>query len=94
LLEKARHNNIKTALVTTAREKNAMTILNHFESDRLFNILIFGEQVSKSKPDPECYKLAITSLSVKSNECLVFEDTNIGVEAARSAGAHVLKVII
>jgi mannitol-1-/sugar-/sorbitol-6-phosphatase len=55
-------------------------------------VFVFGEHVKNGKPYPECYNLAMQSLGVKSSECLVYEDSSIGIEAAESSGASVIDV--
>lgn len=85
----------KKALVTTARRRNAMNLLSHFNLDpKLFDVIITGEDVSRGKPDPECYLLALKALKISPDESLVFEDSESGVKAAKSAGIKVIKVQI
>ena len=50
-------------------------------------VLVTVEDVGMGKPDPEGYLLAAQTLGVPPSSCLVVEDTEIGLEAARSAGA-------
>jgi mannitol-1-/sugar-/sorbitol-6-phosphatase len=52
-------------------------------------VLVGAEDVERGKPDPEGYLRAAEALCVPISECLVFEDSLAGVEAAKSAGAHV-----
>ena len=52
-------------------------------------VLITGEDVRRSKPDPEGFLLAAQRLGVPINQCLVFEDSPAGVAAAKAAGAQV-----
>ena len=82
----------KKALITTASKKNALEVLKFHNLDNLFNICIFGEDVLLGKPNPECYNLGIKSLGLSPNECLIFEDTLIGVCAGEKAGASVINV--
>lgn len=56
------------------------------------DLMISNEDVSKGKPDPEMYLKAISNFSLKPNECLIVEDNENGIRAARSSGAHVLVV--
>ncbi|PJE65223.1 hydrolase [Candidatus Saccharibacteria bacterium CG10_big_fil_rev_8_21_14_0_10_47_8] len=85
----------KTALVTTASAKNVDSLLSHFLSgENLFDVIIRSEDVAKSKPDPECYKLAAERLGVDPSECLVFEDTKIGIDAAAAAGMAYIRVTL
>ena len=59
---------------------------------RFLEFYLSNEDVTKSKPDSEVYDKAITQLGVKPSECLVLEDNQHGIEAARKAGAHVLEI--
>lgn len=51
--------------------------------------MVTAEDVQRGKPDPQGFLLAAKRLGVSASECLVFEDSNAGVAAARAAGAHV-----
>ena len=94
LLASAREN-VKTALVTTASKQNVFNLLAHFSVDtNLFDIIITGEDVQNGKPDPECYLKAINILQLQPTECCIFEDSEVGVEAAVRSGAKVVKVSI
>lgn len=88
-------NKFLTGLVTTASRTNAHNLLAHFDIPLdTFNTIIVGEDVSKSKPDPECYLKAIEALGVTPEQCRVFEDSPHGIEAAKRAGTQVVKVRI
>lgn len=52
-----------------------------------FRAIIGGEDVGKGKPDPEPYLLAAAALGADPRSCLVFEDSSVGVAAAKAAGA-------
>ena len=69
-----------------------MMLLQHFNIDSIFNVMIFGEQVKKGKPDPECYIKCFDLLDVKNNQCLIFEDSKVGIQSAKNAGADVICV--
>jgi len=53
-----------------------------------FNAILAGDVVSKKKPDPEIYNLAAERLNLEPSECVVIEDTRIGLLAAKAAGMH------
>lgn len=57
-----------------------------------FDFLVSNEDVKKPKPDPEMYLLACEKLGVTPQECVIVEDAEHGLEAARKAGAHVCRV--
>jgi HAD superfamily hydrolase (TIGR01509 family) len=53
---------------------------------------VCSEDYSRAKPDPEAYLLAAARLRVPPESCLVFEDTNMGIQAATAAGMPSVKV--
>lgn len=85
----------KIGLVTTASEINVTNLI--YDSDlteSMFDVIVTGENVKKGKPDPECYILAFTKLGLKAQECCIFEDSKVGIEAAKLSGAYTIKVSI
>lgn len=82
----------KIALVTTARKNNAMMLLKHFDLEKYFDVMIFGEDVDIGKPNPECYKVAISRLDLNPSQCMIFEDSDAGLRAASESGANVINV--
>jgi len=98
-----RKRGLKTALVTSSIKDQAVEVLkkifpNYISSlDRdfritIFDLMIFGDEVYHPKPDPEIYLKASGKLNVKPIHCLVFEDSEAGVLAAKSAGMYVVAV--
>ena len=80
------------ALVTTASEKNSKEILNFFNKKELFELIISAEDVKNKKPDPEGFIKAMDYFNVIPENTIIFEDSNVGIEAAVKSGANVLKV--
>ena len=54
------------------------------------SLIVSQDDVTHGKPDPECYLTAARLLEVAPRAMLVFEDTDVGVAAARAAGARVV----
>ena len=65
--------------------KNALTILNRLEISHWFDAISDGNNVIKSKPDPEVFLYAAEKMHVNPADCLVFEDAPAGVQAALNA---------
>lgn len=65
--------------------KNARTILDRVDLRKHFNAIVDGNDVSKAKPDPEVFLIAAKLLNIKPEDCIVFEDSVAGVEAANAA---------
>ncbi|GIH08142.1 phosphatase [Rhizocola hellebori] len=57
-----------------------------------FKVMVCAGDYSRSKPDPECFLLAAERLNVAPRHCLVFEDTDLGVQAAIAAGMAYVRV--
>jgi HAD superfamily hydrolase (TIGR01509 family) len=55
-----------------------------------FAAVVNGHQVNRPKPDPEVYLRVASLLAVDPRNCIVFEDSHSGIEAARAAGARVV----
>ena len=82
-----------TALATTAREVNARAVLEAFNLTDLFDFMVFGEDVKKMKPDPECHLVIANHFNVEPTECIIFEDSSTGLRAAEAFGAHICKIV-
>lgn len=75
----------KLALVSSASEWMVNHVLEQLELTHFFDFVISKEQVSKHKPEPEPYLLALRKLALPSSEVLIFEDSNAGLIAAEKA---------
>nr|WP_321238301.1 HAD family phosphatase [uncultured Tolumonas sp.] len=83
---------LKLGIVTGAARKNVKVTLGLNSLDAYFSVIVSGEDISRNKPAPDCYLLAMEMLGVSKSECLAFEDTESGVRAAASAGITCLAV--
>lgn len=84
LLQYARENNIPVALGSAS--KNASLILEKLGITHLFDAIVDGNHVTKSKPDPEVFLKGAQLLNHPPQECIVFEDAAAGIAAAKAAG--------
>ena len=75
---------IKIALGSAS--KNARLILDQLEIAPFFKIVVDGNQVKKSKPHPEVFLKASMAIGINSKKCVVFEDSQAGIIAAKAAG--------
>lgn len=72
--------------------KNAMSILDKINISQKFDAVIDGNKVSKAKPDPEVFLKGAIELGIDPRDCLVFEDAQAGIDAARNGGMHVIGI--
>lgn len=80
------------ALVTTASRKNCEEILKYHNRLKEFDFIISQEDVEKKKPDPEGFLKAMEHFGIQGDSSIIFEDSDVGVEAAVSSGAAVFIV--
>lgn len=74
------------ALASSNNRGAVNAIIKEFNLDRYLKTSITGDEVDKGKPDPEIFLTAAKKLQLDPESCLVFEDANNGVEAAKAAG--------
>lgn len=82
----------KTAIASTARKENLMNAIHALDVKKHFDLIFAGVDVKRGKPDPEIYNKAMESLGVYPEETLIFEDSDIGIEAAIASGARYIRV--
>ena len=74
------------ALASSASAKRIDLFLTKLKLNRYFPVIACGDDVERSKPAPDIFLLAAKKLGVKPKDCVVIEDAQNGVRAAKSAG--------
>lgn len=87
-----RHQNTPMGVASNAERANVDFVLDGADLRRRFKVVVDGMQVKHPKPNPEIYLSTADQLHVDPKNCIVFEDSMVGVQAARSAGARVVGV--
>lgn len=88
----AEHGKIPFAVVSGSTRDSVIASLKTLNLLDRFDTLVCAGDYKKSKPDPEAFLLAAARLGVKPERCLVFEDTEMGIQAATAAGMASVKV--
>jgi HAD superfamily hydrolase (TIGR01509 family) len=78
--------NVPRALATSASGWSVAVVLGGLGLASHFPVVVTADDVERGKPDPEVYLTAASRLGVPPRACVVFEDSLVGVEAARRAG--------
>lgn len=91
-LSKLQNEGYCLALASNSIKKTVDTMMKKVELAPYFEFMLSCEQVSHPKPAPDIYEKAIQELGLKPSECLVVEDHEYGVQAAKAAGANVMIV--
>ena len=89
LIQGLRQSGVKTALVSSTATHLIIMGLNRMQMTDLFDVIVCGDMCAERKPDPECYLKAMGLLGAVPQECLVFEDSSVGIHAAKQAGIEV-----
>ncbi len=89
-LAELKANGIKVAIGSSS--KNTPDILKYIGLDNYFDAVSDGNNITKSKPDPEVFLKAADMLGVPYEKCLVVEDADSGIEAGKRAGMYTLAV--
>lgn len=85
-----RKHGIKIALGSAS--KNAQLILEKTGLFPMFDFISSGLNTTRSKPDPEVFLVAAEGLEVKPEDCLIVEDSDAGIQAAKTGGMYAMAV--
>ena len=86
------HGRIPFAIVSGGGRESVVRSLEHLLLLNRFETLVCAEDYTRAKPQPEPYLIAAERLGVAPADCLVFEDTQLGIDAAEAAGMRWVKV--
>lgn len=82
----------KLAVASNSIKNSISVMMDKAKLADYLEFFISNQDVSKGKPDPEMYNLAISKLNLTPAECVIVEDNENGIRAAKASGAHVLEV--
>lgn len=80
------------SIVTNASKKNVKDILEKFSVKNLFDLLITQEDVKNPKPSAEGFLKAMNYFNISKKNTIIFEDSEIGIQAANKAETNYVKV--
>ena len=91
-LSKLHSEGYKMAVCSNSIRKSVEVMIQQAGLDKYFEFYVSNEDVSKGKPDPEMYSKAMNKMNLKPEECLILEDNENGIKAAKASGGHLLKI--
>lgn len=89
-LAKSHERGLLAAVGSSGFRANVDFVLDKCNIRQYFQAAVAGDEVTRCKPDPEIYLTAAKHLGLKPEECIVFEDAEAGIEAAKRAGIKVV----
>lgn len=90
LLEYLKNNDIKCAVASSTQSEYVRSYIKNAGLADFFDVVIGGEQVKKSKPEPDIFLKACELTEVVPEEALVFEDSENGIRAALNGNIRVI----
>jgi len=90
LIDGLRQSQTPVALATSAPKPNVEHTLAELNLAGAFPVIVRGDEVAHGKPAPDVFLEAARRLGVDPAHCLVFEDAQMGIEAAQAAGMRVV----
>jgi len=91
-LSKLHSEGYKMAVCSNSIRKSVEVMIQQAGLDKYFKFYVSNEDVTKGKPDPEMYTKAIEKMNLLPKDCLILEDNENGIRAAKASGAHLLKI--
>ena len=86
LIKKLHEMKVMLALTTSSEAESTQNIIKRAGLERVFDVVVTFEDCKKRKPEPEPYLLTAKKMGLAPEECVVIEDSFVGVEAAKNAG--------
>jgi HAD superfamily hydrolase (TIGR01509 family) len=92
LLNALKKGNFRLGLVSSAPMENIDLALTELSLTGTFDCIVSGQEVTESKPSPQIYLLAAEKLRTAPGDCVVIENSPLGVKAAKTAGMKCVAV--
>lgn len=92
LLDYAKKEDIKIAIASSSSKKLIDYYLEIEETRDYIDLIVAGDEVTHSKPDPEIFLKACEKAGIHKEQAIVFEDSLVGIDAARNAGIRSILV--
>lgn len=88
-LSQFKREGYQMAVCSNAVRQSVEVMMRLSALEEYMDVMLSNEDVSKPKPDPEIYLTAMQKLGLQAGECVIVEDNENGIRAARASGAHV-----
>jgi HAD superfamily hydrolase (TIGR01509 family) len=89
-LRTLKENGFRMACCSSSSKRVILDSLRDMGIENYFDVVISGEEIDHPKPEPDIYLLAARQLNTLPENCVVYEDSRIGIEAGRRAGMKVI----
>ena len=91
-LSMLKNEGYKIAVCSNSVRQSIETMMRLSKLSDYLDLIVSNQDVEFGKPDPMIYLLAMKTLGVRSDECLILEDNDHGIQSALASGGHLLKI--
>jgi beta-phosphoglucomutase len=91
-LSRLKAEGYKLAVCSNSIKNTIEVMMERSDLLKYLDFYLSNQDVRRSKPDPEIYNKAIDRLSLKPENCLILEDNENGIQAAKASGANLLEI--
>jgi beta-phosphoglucomutase len=91
-LSKLKSDGYKLVVCSNSIRKTVQVMMERSNLLQYLDFYLSNEDVNKSKPDPEIYLTAINRLGLLPSDCLILEDNEHGIAAAKASGGHLMEI--
>lgn len=91
-LSRLKSDGFKLAVCSNSVRQSIEAMMKLSSLQPYLDLLVSNQDVTKGKPDPEMYLRAMNILNVDPDECLILEDNEHGIQAAKASGGHLLMI--
>ena len=92
-LSRLKQDGYRLGVASNSAKQTVETMMNKSALDEYLEFKFSYQDIKNPKPDPEIYLKAIDFLDLNPKECVIVEDNENGIRAAKASGAHVLEVV-
>ncbi|MCM8711406.1 HAD family phosphatase [Clostridium sp. SYSU_GA19001] len=92
LMKSLYENNIKLALASSTSLKNIYTVLDKFNLTKFFQVIVSGDDIKEGKTSPQIFLYTAEKLKAAPCECIVIEDSCLGINSAKKAGMKCIAI--
>ena len=82
----------KVYIVSTGHRDNITNVMRYLNIESGIDRVITGDDIERPKPYPDCFLKAINEVGVAIDETIIFEDSKVGLEAAKASGANYVRI--
>ena len=91
-LSRLARDGYRMAVCSNSIRRTVVSMMEMADLAPYLEVMLSNEDVTRSKPDPEIYLAAMARLGLRADECVIVEDNDNGIEAARASGAYTIVV--